>query len=78
MKLQVRDPIKIRTLEEYRKYLYGCRFCPMCKPASDVANVTFLESHTTRARAMMLWRILNGYSDFSERDVELLYQSTLD
>lgn len=50
----------------------------MCKPAAEVANVTMIESHTTRARAMMLWRVANGIADFTPRDAELLYQSTLD
>ncbi|HEY63282.1 MAG TPA: (Fe-S)-binding protein [Caldilineae bacterium] len=37
-----------------------------------------LESHTTRARAMMLWRIAHGLTTWQPREVELLYQSTLD
>jgi Fe-S oxidoreductase len=68
----------IEGLKKYEEWLYGCRFCPMCKPAAEVANVTFLESHTTRARAMILWRVANGIAEFSKRDAELLYQSTLD
>jgi hypothetical protein len=50
----------------------------MCKPAGETANVTYYESHTTRARAMLLWRVLKGMADYSERDVELLYETTLD
>lgn len=65
-------------LKQYEDKLYGCRFCPMCKPAGEVANLTQFESHTTRARAMMLWRILQGAIDWTPRAVELLYQSTLD
>lgn len=65
-------------LTDYREPLHACRFCPMCKPAGEVANVTQLESHTTRARAMMLWRILNGALEWDARAVEILYQSTLD
>lgn len=65
-------------LKQYEDKLYGCRFCPMCKPAGEVANLTQFESHTTRARAMMLWRILNGIIDWTPRAAELLYQSTLD
>jgi hypothetical protein len=68
----------IESLRKYEEWLFGCRFCPMCKPAAEVANVTFLESHTTRARAMILWRVANGIAEFSKRDAELLYQSTLD
>lgn len=63
---------------DYERYLQGCRFCPMCKPAAEVAGVTMMESHTTRARAMMLWRIAHGHAEWRSRDVELLYQSTLD
>ncbi len=66
------------SLTDYRDPLHACRFCPMCKPAGEVANVTQLESHTTRARAMMLWRVLNGTLAWDTRAVELLYQSTLD
>ncbi len=68
----------LKTLVDYEKYLYGCRFCPMCKPCSEVGNVTYRESHTTRARAMLIWRVLHGASEYSIRDVELLYQTTLD
>jgi Fe-S oxidoreductase len=68
----------IKTLSAYLDVLYGCRFCPMCKPAAEVANATLIESHTTRARAMFLWRVVQGMTDFSARDAELLFQSTLD
>jgi Fe-S oxidoreductase len=50
----------------------------MCKPAGEVANVTMMECHTTRARAMMLWRALNREAEFTPREAELIYQSTLD
>ncbi len=66
------------SLNAYEDKLYGCRFCPMCKPAGEVANLTLLESHTTRARAMMLWRVVHGMLAWTPRAVELLYQSTLD
>jgi Fe-S oxidoreductase len=58
--------------------LAGCRFCPMCKPAGEVGNLTLLESHTTRARAMLLWRIATGIAGWEKRPAELIYQSTLD
>jgi Fe-S oxidoreductase len=50
----------------------------MCKPAAEVANITQLESHSTRARAMLLWRVMKGMTSYTARDAELLYQSTLD
>jgi Fe-S oxidoreductase len=50
----------------------------MCKPAAEVANLTQFESHSTRARAMLLWRVLQGMIDWTPRAVELLYESTLD
>jgi len=65
-------------LEAHKKELYKLRFSPMCKPAAEVANLTQLESHTTRSRMMMLWRIAEGHLDWSQREVELLYESTLD
>ena len=65
-------------LEAHKKDLYELRFSPMCKPAAEVANLTQLESHSTRARTMMMWRIVEGYLDWGEREVELLYESTLD
>jgi hypothetical protein len=68
----------MKSLKEYKDFLYGCRFCTMCKPAAEVANLTQLESHTTRARALLLWRIAEGQVDWKPREVELLYQSTLD
>ena len=66
------------TLADYESVLASCRFCPMCKPASEVANVTCMESHSTRSRAILLWRWLKGIAEPTVRDVELLYQSTLD
>ena len=68
----------MKSLKEYNSFLVGCRFCPMCKPAGEVSNLTMLESHTTRARAMMLWRIASGIDTWDRRKVEILYQSTLD
>lgn len=68
----------MKDLREYKDPLYGCRFCTMCKPAAEVANLTWLESHTTRARALILWRIVEGIAKWQPRDIELLYQSTLD
>jgi Fe-S oxidoreductase len=50
----------------------------MCKPAGEVANLTLLESHATRARAMQIWRTLEGTGSWTPRHVELLYESTLD
>ena len=65
-------------LEAYKEDLYELRFSPMCKPAGEVANLTMLESHTTRGRVMMLWRIASGIATWHEREIELVYQSTLD
>jgi hypothetical protein len=65
-------------LETHKKDLYEVRFSTMCKPACEVANLTQLESHTTRARALMLWRIVTGNLSWGPREVEILYQSTLD
>ncbi len=65
-------------LDVYKKDLYELRFSPMCKPAAEVSNLTQLESHTPRARTMMFWRIIEGIIDWGPREVELLYQSTLD
>lgn len=65
-------------LRLFQGALDGCRFCPMCKPANEVANLLHAESYTTRSRAMILWRILRGSSTWTPRVVELLYQSTLD
>ena len=50
----------------------------MCKPAAEVANVTKLESHSTRGRVMMMWRIAEDMITWQRREVELVYQSTLD
>lgn len=66
------------SLEVFKKELYELRFSPMCKPAGEVANLTMLESHTVRARTMMLWRITSGLATWGHREVELLYQATLD
>ncbi|MBN1149512.1 MAG: (Fe-S)-binding protein [Anaerolineales bacterium] len=65
-------------LAAHKKALYELRFSPMCKPAGEVANLSQYESHTTRSRMMMLWRISEGYLQWGARAAELLYQSTLD
>lgn len=65
-------------LEAHKKDLYELRFSPMCKPAAEVANLTQLESHTTRARMLMLWRIAEGMIEWRSREAELIYESTLD
>jgi hypothetical protein len=66
------------TLKQFSDKLYGCRFCPMCKPAGEVLNITQKESHSTRARALLLWRIANEIIEWQPRVAELIYQSTLD
>lgn len=66
------------TVKQYADKLYGCRFCPMCKPAGEVLQITQLESHGTRARALLLWRIANEMLEWQPRTAELMYQSTLD
>ncbi len=68
----------VKDLSSYKDDLFSCRFCPMCKPAAEVANVTLIESYSTRARAMMLWRVVSGIAGFTARDTEIIYQSTLD
>ncbi|MCC6803310.1 MAG: (Fe-S)-binding protein [Anaerolineae bacterium] len=65
-------------LADYAEKLYGCRFCPMCKPKGEVSRVTQKESHTTRGRALVLWRILSGYAQWDARAVELIYEAGLD
>jgi Fe-S oxidoreductase len=70
--------VTVKPLRDFRNHLYGCRFCTMCKPAGEVSNQTQLESHTTRGRALLLWRVAEYGQPWGPRDVELLYQSTLD
>ena len=65
-------------LKAHKKALYELRFSTMCKPAAEVANLTHLESHTVRARTMMMWRIAEGIIDWGPREAELMYESTLD
>ncbi|MBI9045271.1 MAG: hypothetical protein JEZ06_12350 [Anaerolineaceae bacterium] len=68
----------MNRLEAYKQPLYELRFSPMCKPAAEVANLTQLESHTTRARVLMMWRIAAGHLNWGKREAELMYESTLD
>lgn len=68
----------MKRIEAHTKELYQLRFSPMCKPAGEIANLTQMESHTLRARMIMLWRIAEGHLSWGPREVELLYQSTLD
>lgn len=66
------------NLEKHEQDLYKLRFSPMCKPAGEVSNLSHIESHTTRSRLMMMWRIAAGHLQWGHREVELLYESTLD
>jgi len=65
-------------LSTHKQALYELRFSTMCKPATEVANLTQLESHTVRARTLMFWRITMGYLEWGAREAELTYESTLD
>ena len=65
-------------LKAHKEDLYKLRFSAMCKPAGEVANLTQLESHTTRARTMLMWRVAAGIINWGPREVELMYESTLD
>lgn len=65
-------------LEADKDDLYLLRYSGMCKPAGEVANLTQLESHTTRARTMIMWRAAAGHIQWGPREVEIMYQSTLD
>ena len=65
-------------LEADKDDLYLLRYSGMCKPACEVANLTQLESHTTRARTMIMWRAAAGHIQWGLREVEIMYQSTLD
>jgi len=50
----------------------------MCKPASDSLNATLLESHATRAHAMIIWRAMNAETGYTAKQAELLYKCNLD
>ncbi len=65
-------------LLEHQQALYELRFSPMCRPAAEVANFTQLESHSVRSRTMIMWRVCAGHLTWGPREVELLYESTLD
>jgi len=65
-------------LSDHREAIEHCRFCPMCKPKGEVSLVTQHEVHTTRARAMLLWRVVAGYEPWSPRVAELVYEASLD
>lgn len=65
-------------LQNYLEVLSGCRFCPMCKPASETGRLLHIESYSTRARGMMLWSIASGQDQWTERKAEIVFQSTRD
>jgi hypothetical protein len=50
----------------------------MCKPASDTSNATFLECHSTRAHAMIIWRVSNDIKEYTDKEIELLFKTNLD
>ena len=65
-------------IQQFEKYLVGCRFCTMCTPYGEVRNLKQDEPHSTRIRALILWRILKGHAEWNEDVGKLLYESTLD
>jgi Fe-S oxidoreductase len=62
----------------YNEFLAGCRFCPMCKPFGEVSNLTHLEIHTTRIRAMFIWQVINGFRKWDSTSARVVFESTLD
>lgn len=78
MDLLVEHGENMSRLKEHKQSLYELRFSPMCKPAAEVANLTQMESHSVRARVMMMWRVCEGHLEWGQREAELLYETTLD
>ena len=65
-------------IEQFEKNLFGCRFCPMCKPYGEVGEIKKDEPHSTRVRGLLLWKILKGYDNYNEDVARIIYDSTLD
>ena len=70
--------IDLMLIEQFEKNLFGCRFCPMCKPYGEVGEIKKDEPHSTRVRGLLLWKILKGYAEYDEDVARIIYDSTLD
>ena len=64
-------------INEFENYLYACRFCTMCKPFGEVSCVTKDETHSTRIRAMLLWRVATGKAPWDANISQVVYQCSL-
>lgn len=64
-------------IEKYRKTIEACRFCPMCKVACTVGNITKNEANYPRGKALILFTILKKMREFNEDIIERIYQCAI-
>lgn len=64
-------------IEKYRKTIEACRFCPMCKVACTVGNITKNEANYPRGKALILFTILKKMREFDEDIIERIYQCAI-
>jgi len=64
-------------IEEYRKTIEACRFCPMCKVVCTVGNVTKNEANYPRGKVLTLFTIFKGMREIDENVVERIYQCSV-
>ena len=64
-------------IEKYRKTIEACRFCPMCKIACTVGNITKNEANYPRGKVLILFTILKKMREFDEDVVERIYQCAI-
>lgn len=64
-------------IEKYRKTIEACRFCPMCKIACTVGNITKNEANYPRGKVLILFTILKKMREFDEDVAERIYQCAI-
>lgn len=64
-------------ITEHRSTIEACRFCFMCRHVCTVGVVSGRESDIPRGKALILFKILKGYTDYSPDLVDALYRCCL-
>lgn len=64
-------------ITERRPTIEACRFCFMCRHVCTVGVVSGRESDIPRGKALILFKILKGYADYSPDLVDALYRCCL-
>lgn len=67
----------IMSLTDHFSTIDACRFCFMCRHVCTTGVVTGRESDTPRGRALVLFKILKGHTEWSDELIDAVYRCCL-